>query len=638
MRLTVIIVNYNVKYFLEQCLASVHAAMRGIEVEVIVVDNNSVDGSNEMVEEKFPWVNLIANKDNTGFSKANNQGMRIAKGEYILLLNPDTVVKEDTFSKVLHFMDAHPEAGGLGVPMVDGKGILLPESKRGLPTPETSFYKIFGISKLFPKSKKFNRYYLGHLSYDETCEIEILAGAFMFMRKKALDQVGLLDEAFFMYGEDIDLSWRIIQGGWKNYYFPETSIIHYKGESTKKGSLNYVYVFYNAMIIFARKHFSASHAKWFSFFIQVAVWMRASVSIVSRVVTASLLPLADAAVLSLGIYTFADHYSQWQSKNFDGSLMLITASVITAFTLIGNWLNGAYDRPVFPQRTLKPVLLVSIITLLIYSLLPETIRFSRIVILLSSLFAIVSLPLVHAVFNKIISGKWNWQGNPKKRILLIGSEEEGMRVQTFLHQIDYPIASFEQMNSEKSRSLSLFEYVRIHKIQEVIFCAKDLSSSEIISEMGALSSLQLEFKIAPPESLFIIGSQHIQSATEGFFVTVNSISNTLNKRQKRAFDLISSFFTLVLFPSILFTSKPLSAFTNGLKVFVGKKSWVGYGKVSAEFASQLPKIKSGILTPNKNAMVLNEDGVQQMNAIYAKDYSWWKDLKSFTSQFKQIGN
>jgi hypothetical protein len=156
--------------------------------------------------------------------------------------------------------------------------------------------------------------------------------------------------------------------------------------------------------------------------------------------------------------------------------------------------------------------------------------------------------------------------------------------------------------------------------------------------MGTLSSLQLEFKIAPPESLFIIGSQHIQSATEGFFVTVNSISNTLNKRQKRAFDFVSSLVLLVIFPSVLFTSKPLATFVNALHVLVGRKSWVGYGKVSAEFASQLPKIKAGILTPNKNAMVLNEDGVQQMNAIYAKDYSWWKDLKSFTSQFKQLGN
>jgi O-antigen biosynthesis protein len=189
-------------------------------VEVYVVDNNSVDGSIEMVAEKFPWVKLIANKDNTGFSKANNQAMRVAQGEYVLLLNPDTVIEEDTLVKIVDFMDQHPEAGGLGVKMVDGKGKFLPESKRGLPTPETSFYKIFGVSRLFPKSKKFNRYHLGNLDNDSTHEIEILSGAFMMMRKKALDQVGLLDEAFFMYGEDIDLSWRIIQGGWKNYYYP----------------------------------------------------------------------------------------------------------------------------------------------------------------------------------------------------------------------------------------------------------------------------------------------------------------------------------------------------------------------------------------------------------------------------------
>jgi hypothetical protein len=343
-------------------------------------------------------------------------------------------------------------------------------------------------------------------------------------------------------------------------------------------------------------------------------------------------------VLSFGIYTFADAYSHWQAKNFDSTLMLVTACIITALTLLGNWLNGAYDKPVFPQRTLKPILIVSVLTLLIYSLLPETIRFSRGVVILSALFALISLPLLHAVFSKFISGKWNWQGNPKKRILLIGSPEEGNRIQMFLHQIDYPIASFEQMTGEKARNLSLSEYVRIQKIQEVIFCAKDLSSSEIISEMGTLSSLQLEFKIAPPESLFIIGSQHIQSATEGFFVTVNSISNTLNKRQKRAFDFISSFITLALFPSLFFTSKPLTALINAVHVFVGKKSWVGYGAVNETFTNQLPRIKPGVLFPNANARVLNEEGVQQMNAIYAKDYSWWKDFKSFTSQFKQIGN
>ncbi|HCA82875.1 MAG TPA: glycosyl transferase family 2, partial [Flavobacteriales bacterium] len=213
MKLSVIIVNYNVEYFLEQCLNSVVAASKGIAVEVFVVDNNSVDGSCAMVKRRFPEVQLIENHFNAGFSKANNQAMMLAKGEYILLLNPDTVVEEDTFRKVIRFMDEHPDAGGLGVKMIDGKGKFLPESKRGLPTPSVAFYKIFGISRLFPRSKRFGRYHLAYLDKDQSHEIEILSGAFMLMRKTALDKVGLLDEAFFMYGEDIDLSYRITIGG-----------------------------------------------------------------------------------------------------------------------------------------------------------------------------------------------------------------------------------------------------------------------------------------------------------------------------------------------------------------------------------------------------------------------------------------
>jgi len=272
MKLSVIIVNYNVKYFLEQCLHSVIKATQNVSSEVFVVDNNSVDGSCAMVQEKFPQVKLIANKQNTGFSKANNQAIRISQGEYVLLLNPDTVVEEDTFSKVVDFMDSHADAGGLGVKMIDGKGVFLPESKRGLPTPIVAFYKIFGFSSLFPKSKIFSKYHLGYLNNDETNEIEVLAGAFMLMRKSTLDKVGLLDEDYFMYGEDIDLSYRITLGGYKNYYYPETTIIHYKGESTKKGSINYVKVFYNAMIIFASKHFSAGNARLFSFVINFAIY------------------------------------------------------------------------------------------------------------------------------------------------------------------------------------------------------------------------------------------------------------------------------------------------------------------------------------------------------------------------------
>ena len=255
MKLSVVIVNYNVEHFLEQCLYSVRRAMQGVEGEVFVVDNNSVDGSLKMLAAKFPKNKMIANKENVGFAKANNQAIRLSKGEYVLLLNPDTVVEDDTFTKTIAFMDSHPDAGGLGVKMVDGKGRFLPESKRGLPTPMTAFYKIFGLSKLFPHSRRFSKYHLGYLDEDEVNPVDILAGAFMLMRRATLDKCGLLDETFFMYGEDIDLSYRITLAGYKNYYFPETRIIHYKGESTKKTSVNYVLVFYKAMEIFANKYF-----------------------------------------------------------------------------------------------------------------------------------------------------------------------------------------------------------------------------------------------------------------------------------------------------------------------------------------------------------------------------------------------
>jgi GT2 family glycosyltransferase len=197
LKLSVIIVNYNVKFFLEQALHSVKRACSGVDAEVFVVDNRSVDGSVEMVQSRFPDVKLIANTENVGFSKANNQGIRAASGEYILLLNPDTVVEEDTFSKVISFMDQTPDAGAVGVKMIDGKGVFLPESKRGLPTPAVAFYKIFGLSKLFPRSKTFGRYHLGYLDNNTTHPVDVLAGAFMMLRKTVLDEIGLLGRSFF---------------------------------------------------------------------------------------------------------------------------------------------------------------------------------------------------------------------------------------------------------------------------------------------------------------------------------------------------------------------------------------------------------------------------------------------------------
>lgn len=257
MKLSIIIVNYNVKYFTEQCLNSVRAATLGLETEVFVVDNNSSDDSVNYLKPLFPEVHFIANSDNPGFAKANNQAIRQSTGEYVLLLNPDTIVGEELFRSLLYFMDEHPEAGAAGVKMIDGHGVFLPESKRAYPSPWVSFCKIFGLAKIFPDSPKYAKYALPYLDENKQHEVEVLAGAFMFMRRAALDKSGLLDEDFFMYGEDIDLSYRIVQSGFKNYYLPER-ILHYKGESTKKSDVKYIKSFYGAMLIFYRKHYPES--------------------------------------------------------------------------------------------------------------------------------------------------------------------------------------------------------------------------------------------------------------------------------------------------------------------------------------------------------------------------------------------
>ena len=246
MKLSVVIVSYNVRSYLEQCLQSVQRALEGTEGEVFVVDNHSDDDSVETVRQHYPWVRLIENQENLGFAKANNQAIRQAQGDYILLLNPDTVVAEDTFHGVLAFMDEHPKAGGAGVMMCYEDGARAPESRRALPTPWVAALKMLGFTK---------RYYMSHLPWDQPCRIEVISGAFCLLRHEALKTIGLLDEDFFMYGEDIDLSYRLLKGGWENWYLPY-SIIHYKGKSTQKSDYRYVHVFYQAMLIFFQKHYS----------------------------------------------------------------------------------------------------------------------------------------------------------------------------------------------------------------------------------------------------------------------------------------------------------------------------------------------------------------------------------------------
>ncbi len=281
MKLSVIIVNYNVKYYVEQCLTSLFRALEGIEAEVFVVDNHSRDGSVEYLTRRYPRVKIVASRHNLGFARANNVAIRQSEGEYVLLLNPDTFVAEDVIAEVLRFMDQHPDAGAAGVRMLTATGADAMESRRGLPSPMTSFYKMCGLCTRFPRSRRFGRYYMSWLPWDEAARIEILSGAFCMLRRSALDKVGLLDETFFMYGEDIDLSYRLLKGGYENWYVP-VHILHYKGESTKKSSFRYIHVFYEAMLIFFRKHYG--HLSFLlSIPITMAIYAKASIALVKMI-------------------------------------------------------------------------------------------------------------------------------------------------------------------------------------------------------------------------------------------------------------------------------------------------------------------------------------------------------------------
>jgi GT2 family glycosyltransferase len=646
MKLSVIIVNYNVQHFLEQCLYSVRKATKNIATEVWVVDNNSVDGSIEMLKEKFPEVKLIENKKNVGFSAANNQAIRQATGEYILLLNPDTVVEEETFTKTISFMDDHADAGALGVKMIDGTGHFLPESKRALPTPEVAFYKIFGLSFLFPRSKRFGKYHLTYLSPDETNEVDVLSGAFMLMRKAALDKTGLLDETFFMYGEDIDMSYRILKAGYKNYYFAQTRIIHYKGESTRKGSVNYVIMFYNAMRIFAVKHFSKQNAKLFSTLINAAIFLRASIALSRRFVNKIALPVADFIFIYTGYYFISLFYGEIKFSSADYYSRNFLLMVLPAYILI--WIlcvlfSGGYDKPMRHWKTIRGIIWGTGIVLILYALLPERFRFSRALILIGSAWVLLALSGIRQLLRIL---KVPGFGKNTRRPLIIGTEEESKRVHDLLMQTgvkfnDIRYANPEQVqpaNGNGTRFNKWSEIITIYNINEVIFCAKDLSTQLIMDAMSSIAETELEFKIAPPESWAIIGSNSIHTSGELYVIDVHAINTTPNIRDKRILDISLSFLFFVLTPLLIwFEKRPAGYIKNIFTVVLGLKSWVGYAPEN--ISQRLPKIKPGVLSPidSIDAVPKDSEAVHQINSIYARDYHIMTDLKIIWKGLFKLG-
>lgn len=661
MQLSIIIVNYNVQYFLEQCLLSVRKAAAGLEVETFVVDNNSVDNSVAMVREKFPEVKLIANQKNTGFAVANNQAIRQSNGKYVLLLNPDTVVREDTFRNCFEFMEAHPDAGGLGVKMIDGSGKFLPESKRGFPSPFVAFAKTFGLSSLFPKSRLFNRYHLGYLDKEETHEVDVLAGAFMLLRRSVLDNIGLLDEAFFMYGEDIDLSYRIVQAGYKNYYFAGTTIIHYKGESTKKGSLNYVRTFYNAMIIFARKHFTGRQAQLFVAMIYGAIYFRAGLTLVTNFFRKSALPLLDTALLFGGLvglkYFWARYYYD-DPGYYDPLFVWFNIPLYITVWLGSVFLTGGYDERYNLRRLVRGLVIGTVVLSAIYGYLPLELRPSRAIVLLGAVWAVSGLTALRALIHFLRTGNLSVGRSRPDNLVIVGSEAESERVRNLLGQAQVrknfigtvlPVSESgpAELRNPKSEIASLDrldEVVQIFKIDEVIFCSRDVSSEKIMQWMTRLGP-GLDYKIVPRESISIIGSSSKDAAGELYTIEIRfNIASRMARRNKRMLDLMVAGCCLLFFLPLLFLVKnPAGFLKNIFRVFVGRKSWIGYALPNSEIqnpkSESLPKIRPGVLTPLDAlpGRQLDEPTIQRLNFLYAKDYDVWRDLEIIRIGMRELG-
>ena len=618
--------------------------METISAEVFVVDNNSIDGSVEMVQQKFPQVHLIANKQNVGFSTANNQAIKISNGKYVLLLNPDTVVSEDTFIKTITFLNQHPNAGALGVRMIDGKGNFLPESKRGLPTPSVAFYKIFGLSSLFPTSKKAGRYHLGFLPENEINKVDILSGAFMLMRKEALEKVGVLDEAFFMYGEDIDLSYRIQLGGYDNYYFPETKIIHYKGESTKKSSVNYVFVFYNAMIIFAKKHFSENNANLFSFLINVAIYLRAGGALFVRFLKKAFLPTIDFCLLIAGLFGLTVFWEIYKEIVFKYAILSISLPIYTSLWLLSIYFQGGYDKPFKFKSSLIGTFIGTVTILAIYALLPKSFQFSRLFILIGAILTTSYFILSRWLLSFTFGGKFALKEKNQKTFAIIGSPQEITRVEELLNQSTTNNSKIVTISATDSKSENqigtlsqLDQIIHLHPIDEIIFCAKDITSHQIISWMIELNKYPVDFKIAHPDSLFLIGSNSTNTNGELYTLDLYNINTPKNKRNKRTFDFVTAILLLLICPILIWTYKNKKQLIKNLfACLIGKKTWVGISLQPKQQLHNLPKISNGIFSPTYN--VNNEDEllIEKLNLIYARDYTFFKDWEIVKKNWSKI--
>ncbi len=641
--LSVIIVNYNVKYFLDYCLYSVFRALPHGQGEVIVVDNHSSDDSRRFFEDKYPGARFIWNEENVGFARANNQALQQATGQYILFLNPDTLVGEDCFEKCISFIRAKGDEVACGVRMINGSGKFLKESKRAFPSPLTSLFKITGMSTLFSRSAVFARYHLGNLDPHQVHEIDVMAGAFTMVPKKILDQVGGFDERFFMYGEDIDLSYRIQKAGFRNFYFPEVTIVHFKGESTRKGSLNYVKLFYSAMSIFVRKHYREMKGGLFNILIRLAIWFRALLAACARILKWIGLPGIDAALILMSFWVIKFLWNRFvkQEVNYSTNLLLVAFPAFTLFFLLASYFSGLYDQGYRQSRLNKSVVTAIVTLLAAYSLLPEGLRFSRGILLFGSLLAFgwMSLARRWLLRAHIIKG-----GEPAggiKQTLILGTEEELGEVSTLLHHglVSERLLGRVGPGSEPEANTigtarELSRILRDYPVRELICCQGKSTFSELIAVLSHIPP-HIRVKFFIPQKPFMIGGGVVVEPADWQRSALN-LHQAVKIRNKLLSDVLIALGFIATFPLHIFVKKrPWIFFRNVFWVLGRRRTWIGYALPEPG----LPALKQGILTTTGLPVALNTLGESQLRESdreYARDFSIALDFRLVWLNYRML--
>ncbi len=601
--LSVIIVSYNVKEFLHQTLLSVQKAARGLNCEIWVVDNASLDGTAAFIEKSFPDVKLIANDENLGFGKANNQALRQASGKYVLFLNPDTIVQDDTFSTMIRFMETNEQVGLSGCKILNADGTLQAACRRSMPTPGVAIPKMLGLSRLFPKSRFFGRYNLTFLDPDESYPVDAVSGSFMFARTSLMQELGGFDEAFFMYGEDLDLCYRVKKAGFQVWYVAETSIIHYKGESSRFAPFDSIVAFYKAMDIFVGKHFSHSYSLIFTLLLRIGIALHLTMRAVGKALYAIRIPLMDglSVYLAFGL-ALAIRFQEWLW--FWGYQKVIF--LYAAIYLLSGLFWGIYQQ----RRYQVIIAAVSVFTGALVSgsltfFLPQ-IAHSRLVFALAFLFLLLFVP-GWRILHQLWPGRQHSSDSQMNRTIIVGSGAEAERIANAISghlKGDYLLMGFADDAMTDPRIIAtletLPEVIRIRRIRTVIFTSDTVGSGEMMRQMHRLRKLPVQLKIVPENLNMIYGKANIERFDDISVVDLEySLNRSLPRFVKRVFDSVFAvFLILILFLPALFTRVFLGCRWVALDSEITGLKWQRRpdGKSCIGFFPLLPKILTGKVT------------------------------------------